>query len=636
MEGQPDTTDLKSLAQTLYANAHARTPREKAEAIWRYLLTDGRFVKPGVFYHIPGWSYEEPMGEVLDPIKLLNSYGFGLCYQDGPLLQALWDAGGFPHTRVWFLTGHTVAEVYYDGGYHYYDSDMMGYTTVGNRSFKAAPVASVYQLEHDPSIILGKMEKPKIVRAGTVDDPWYNADVRAGAMQDLADLFSTTNDNYLYAYRRYPQGHTMDFVLRPGEQIVRYYANPDRSLRYMPYVKENASQREFPKDIGTILTVNNGPRSEKDTRYWSTGRIEYSPTASAIEKSMLSATVAEFRMNSPYVILGASFQGRSPNAGSIKVETSIDDGKTWLTGSTSEFEASGQWRATPMSEAKTEHGSKNAIAGTYGYIVRVVSEKPLALEDLSLVTLFEFNPRTLPELKPGINHLSYSSSQKIRRELPIHASNAKLFASSFEGVEYIEKDGQGFWRNAKSHDGEMVFPVVVPAKALTSFSAGGRFVDLRDGLAPNKLTAETRTVERWPTNATDEGSASIAWSTSEHGPWKMIWQYDSKIEWPDGRQIEKTLRWPEVDKTINSLPPGTQKVFVRYRFRNLALDDIRLASTETVHTGSDVMITHRWSTSDKQMEITKKFVGNEPQNYSVSIPEGTEIKNEAMIMSVGR
>jgi hypothetical protein len=74
--GQPDPTNLKALALGIYKQADAHTPREKAEAIWRFFLTDGRFVKPGFWYHIAGWAYEEPLGEVLDPMKLLNSYGF--------------------------------------------------------------------------------------------------------------------------------------------------------------------------------------------------------------------------------------------------------------------------------------------------------------------------------------------------------------------------------------------------------------------------------------------------------------------------------------------------------------------------------------------------------------------------------
>jgi hypothetical protein len=146
LKSQPDASDLAKLARGIYANAGAKTPREQAEAIWRFFLTDGRFVKPGFWYHIAGWAYEEPMGEVLDPLKLLNSYGFGLCYHIAPLLEAVWKAGGFKDARVWFLTGHTVAEVFYDGAYHYYDSDMMGYNTTGPGSVRESLVSSVHQI----------------------------------------------------------------------------------------------------------------------------------------------------------------------------------------------------------------------------------------------------------------------------------------------------------------------------------------------------------------------------------------------------------------------------------------------------------------------------------------------------------
>jgi len=147
VKDQPDASDLRLLTQGIYRQAGAHTPRERAEAIWRFFLTDGRFVKPGFWYHIAGWAYEEPMGEVLDATKLLNSYGFGLCYQVAPVLEAVWRAGGFEDARVWFLTGHTVAEVFYDGGYHHYDSDMLGYNTIGRGPAKQSPVASLPEVQ---------------------------------------------------------------------------------------------------------------------------------------------------------------------------------------------------------------------------------------------------------------------------------------------------------------------------------------------------------------------------------------------------------------------------------------------------------------------------------------------------------
>src|SRR5689334_15300084 len=154
LRNQIDASSLRTLSEGICAQAKARTPREKAEAIWRFFLTDGRYVKPGFWYHIAGWAYEEPAGEVLDPIKLLNSYGFGLCYHIAPLLEAVFEAAGFQDARVWFLTGHTVTEVFYSGAYHYFDSDMMGYNPIGYGSAKRLPVASVRQLEQNSGILL--------------------------------------------------------------------------------------------------------------------------------------------------------------------------------------------------------------------------------------------------------------------------------------------------------------------------------------------------------------------------------------------------------------------------------------------------------------------------------------------------
>src|ERR1039458_4903312 len=87
LKDQIDSSDLRALVQGIFAQAHAVTPRQKAEAIWRFFLTDGRFVTPGFWYHISGWAYEEPKGEVLDPLKLLdrkstrlNSSHLGISY----------------------------------------------------------------------------------------------------------------------------------------------------------------------------------------------------------------------------------------------------------------------------------------------------------------------------------------------------------------------------------------------------------------------------------------------------------------------------------------------------------------------------------------------------------------------------
>jgi hypothetical protein len=631
--GQPDATSLTALAQGIYQQAHAATPREKAEAIWRFFLTDGRFVKPGFWYHIAGWAYEEPMGEVLDPIKLLNSYGFGLCYHIAPLLAAMYDAGGFEDSRVWFLTGHTVAEVFYDGGYHYFDSDMMGYNPVGGGPLKQRRVASVHDIERNGNIILGKMKGPKDVEPAAVDYPWYPADVRAGAIGGLAELFTTTKDNRLYGFKRYPQGHSMDFVLRPGERMIRYFRPESPQLYYLPFQFNGTAWREFPQEIAKYhIRTNDGPRSQKDNRSWATGRIEYRPQLKKWRSSV------EFDMPCPYVIIDAQFTMSaelSTKEDTLRVATSVDGGRTWTDGTTLQGPFHGKWTALPATVVKSEHGTQTAVSGTYGYRVRIDSSTNAQLQNVLLATRFELNPRTLPELTPGNNELQYRSTTQDRIEIPVRADTLDRFASKIEHARYSGSNGQGYVINQGSMPGEITFALAAPdGHELTAFDAGGRFLDLRDGLAPDKLTAEVRKVTPWPSKNAPAPAAQLAWAANPNGPYQELWTYNPKLSWKDGQPIDRILRWPEVDKHIGRLPPGTKKVYVRYMISGMAIDDFRLATINSPNqSSSSARVTQVW----KENGILKSHAepisaGIKEHEFSIDIPESTTVENEAIIV----
>jgi hypothetical protein len=625
--GQVDATSLDSLTHGIYEQASAVTQRQKAEAIWRFFLTDGRFVKPGFWYHIAGWAYEEPKGEVLDPIKLLNSYGFGLCYHIAPLLEAVFEAGGFEDARVWFLTGHTVTEVYYDGAYHYFDSDMLGYNPIGAGPLKQRPVASVRQIEQNGSIILSKLSGPKQVDSSTADYPWYPADVRANAIPDLAALFTTKQDNRVFPFTRYAQGHTMDFVLRPGERMIRYFRPANDRSYYLPWAYDGATWREFPQEIGAynIKTIN-GPKSQKDSRLWGTGRIEYRPPA-------ITDSTAIIDMPCPYVIIGAAFTMNADltATGSIAIETSTDRGRTWTRAARLNGPHQGPWRAEPAIIAESANGKFTAVSGSYGYQFRITSQHA-AITNLFLSTDFQLNPRTLPTLTAGHNDFQFQAADAQRTELPIRADRYSSFAESTNNTEYVSQQGQGFVRNKKPGVGVVTF--VIEAQDLTGFDAGGRFLDLRDGLAPDKLTAEVRKVEPWPAKGRPAPQASIAWSTTREGPWQTVWTYDAKPVWRDGDRIDRTLRWPEVQRRIRSLPAGTRRVYVRYTFDSMAMDDFRLAYVRSVpRTTSPLTITHVWKENGDERRHVESIASGEKRNsYRLEIPVGANVINEALIM----
>jgi len=640
-QGQVDATDLQCLTRDIYAQAKATTPREKAEAIWRFFLTDGRFVIPGFWYHIAGWAYEEPMGEVLDPMELIHSYGFGLCYHIAPLLEAVWKAGGFEDARVWFLTGHSVAEVFYDGAYHYFDSDMMGYNSIGKGDPKVLPVASVHQIEQDGNVILGKLTGPKEVDASTVDNPWYPADLREDAIPGLAELFTTKNDNRLYAFTRYPQRHQMMFSLRPGEKVIRFYHPESKELFYLPFKYNGSSWEEFPQEIEHYqIKTNDGPRSQKDERRWATGRIEYRPPVTVDRTKSGDDWTSVFQMPCPYVIIDASFIANAAlhSAGDqVKVETSRDDGRTWTLGSTLSGPYEGQWKSAPAVTAEGLHGKRTAVSGTYGYLVRYTvhaadPNRPPAIKDLVLTTRFQLNPRTLPELTAGHNALRFRSGEEVRHEMPVSADAIGSFASLMKNANYVSDGGQGFLVNTGDQTAEIIIPLAATEhNEIASFDVGARFLDLRDGLAPDKFTAEVRKVKPWPRSDAPPPHASISWATNESGPFRTLWTYDPNLKWKDGEAIDRTLRWPEVDRHVNALPAGTRRVYVRYRTDGMAIDDFRLATNSRASaTASSLRITHIWK--ENGLERTKSFDAAQAETYSIDIPEAVHINNEALIL----
>ncbi|MEO6829772.1 MAG: hypothetical protein ABI164_08160, partial [Acidobacteriaceae bacterium] len=551
--------------------------------------------------------------------------------------------GGFKDARVWFLTGHTVTEVFYDGAYHYFDSDMMGYNPIGDGPVKQRDVASVYQLEHDRNIILKNVTGPKTSNPATVDNPWYPADVHANAMGGMADLFSTTNDNYLYAYNRTPQGHAMDFVLRPGERLIRYFHTTPAGLFYLPYTFDGKKWSVLHDLAQFHISIPNGPRSEKDKRTWATGKIEYRPsgTGDAVVAKHGHNTTFTFSMPSPYVIIGGDFSAQVglPSAeDKLVAETSVDGGRSWTNSASLTGPFNGPWKIHPALLDKSNE-YLNSISGSYGYLLRFSLQGPAkphaTLHDFDLTTLFQLNPRSLPALTPGANQFTYSAGSDIRTELPVRTSRLDQFALKVDNASYQSQSDQGYLVNKDDKAADVIFALTASnGGSLTGFDAGGRFLDLREGIAPDKLTAEIRKVMPWPAKGAGPGMASIAWSTSINGPWTTLWTYNPKLTWLDGQPIPQVLRWPEVDRSVRDLPAGTRRVYVRYQIDGLAIDHFRLATIrpENPSATQHLKITQIWKENGEQKEFHKDILhANRSQQYEISVPKQATIDNTALI-----
>jgi hypothetical protein len=471
----------------------------------------------------------------------------------------------------------------------------MGYTTAGKGAFRLSPVLSVRQLELDPGVLLAKLRSR--AEADAVDHPWF-PDLTEGQMESFARLFTTPEDNRLFPFTRYPQGHSMEFVLRPGERLIRYFSPERPDLCYLPQFQPARTE--------------NGPHSHTDDRRWATGRVEYTPVLADVaayypefgrgfnsnlrlprrgastELTRLdggSAGSAVFEMPSPYVIIDSRLNLRArleTVQQTLMAEFSVDGGKSWSRAGLLRGPYSGPWEArSPVAR------------GTYGYLVRLTMSGPgepggAAIDELTVTTWFQLNPRTLPHLAPGRNEMVYRSGPaEVRRPVPVRGGQ-------LSHGRYIAESGQEFLTPSAGRSASVVFALAAPSGAvLAGFDAGGRFLDIRGGLAPDKFTAGFRKTKVDLKGGAPE--ASLEWSLAPDRDYKPLWNWDDEIKWRDGDRIDRLLRWPEIDFTIDGLPPGTKRLYVRYRFASLALDSIRLAvRSRAPATKAPIEITHTW------------------------------------------
>ncbi len=83
---------------------------EKARALW-WQEVQHRF-------HLEGDN-----GELLDPVKVFNVYGYNTCGNDSICLAGLWRKAGLKVAPA-RLVGHCVTQAFYDGAWHLMDGDM--------------------------------------------------------------------------------------------------------------------------------------------------------------------------------------------------------------------------------------------------------------------------------------------------------------------------------------------------------------------------------------------------------------------------------------------------------------------------------------------------------------------------------
>lgn len=113
--------------------------RELAVAIWKYLCSPetglvhtGSWDEPTLTTDAKGkpdhWGNMFTYQTVYDPVKNLNSFAMGYCGMQSTIVAGIFRSLGYESRTINLDHGysHQVCEVYYDGGWHFLDTDERG------------------------------------------------------------------------------------------------------------------------------------------------------------------------------------------------------------------------------------------------------------------------------------------------------------------------------------------------------------------------------------------------------------------------------------------------------------------------------------------------------------------------------
>lgn len=185
-------------------------------------------------YHF--WPATESRGQprlrrgVTDAVKLLNVYGWAICGQMAGLLYDLYCAAGLT-ARLIGVPGHCLCEVFYDGRWHILDADMWTWFRCPE-----GHLASAYELAKNADAL--------ILQNNRKSSPCNLPDRTLAGYAEMYRTTATVGDHVRDLRPHWSEhAHTMDFMLRPGETLIRSQAHQGRYHLPQEWI---ASAKQFP------------------------------------------------------------------------------------------------------------------------------------------------------------------------------------------------------------------------------------------------------------------------------------------------------------------------------------------------------------------------------------------------------
>lgn len=573
-----------------------------AWAVYRYLAD----TRTGVFHMNEVLEGNDVLSEyqtVRDPVKIINVYGYAYCAILGPVMAGVCQDMGLGKARTLSLPdwSHVASETFYDGAWHYLDLDVRA---VFRRS--DGTLASLDDARHDAMLWTGR---------GPLFFP-------NDSLQRTREIYGRTPVHHYHGFNQ--SGHTMDFVLRQGEALTRWWtpqggrwhhAEVYHRLAWMRKLIEQPPRGPAPnhRDF-TVHNYANGrfayrPNLTDRSTDFLDGAYEsknVQPAAEGLTLIEPGKGCAVFEVRTPYIIV--------PTVGEL--ETTDDDREA----SVVEIDGDGLSLAVSLdngltwSELGGDPGRESIdltrlVSGRYGYLLKIsLRGQPgtAVVRSLAITTWVQVAPASLPSLRQGTNRMQYRRGDHYGLDTRVVEIASE--ASGPEGLmKYLVEPPKDYDPSRKT--GRIRGPVVVrvqapPGAKIAWLLASGSFNTHQREAAGNTRNAIALAVDR-PEDFQEVYRAAVPTDTDH-------WHYNAY------REIR--------------LKEPAERVYVRY-LGDPALNNFRVYAhclDDGRRSDHPVRITHVWREDDRRREKTVDL--DVPASYEI-VADG-EPTDESMEIAV--
>jgi len=469
-----------------FATAGAKTPQDKAIALYMWLLTHQFHLMSPQEWNAPGYTPDTEQSRqqavVYDAARSRFSYGYGLCGTVHAWNEPYWKAAGFPARRRAF-PGHVNSEIYYDKSWHAFDTDMAGLLFR-----RDGQVAGYDDIIKDPTLV--DSVKPPIPHYPFAWPSDFNG-MKQGwrTVAEKKKWYALYNSGY--------EGQPGIVHLRIGERFTRlfdpdYFGGPGKR-RFWHHMK-NGPQRNWtfvnngdPRHQGDQAnargnasycnglfdyTPNLGSPSYREGLVWQSANVIFGDASPRLHSFNGDKATVEFRHFSPYVICGDPVDDANPMTGTatdglvvsgkfvgdVSVSVSADEGQTWT-------EAAG-----PLPLDLTEQ-----VKGRYGWRIRFSWSGTAGIDALRFVTTTQVNQTIYPRLTAEGSDVTYRCARRgvvaVTPNFRLEESEAKQFEDvtrRSDNLRYRPRSAQQrlAYQTTNNKPAQIVFPVEAPGELL--------------------------------------------------------------------------------------------------------------------------------------------------------------------------